>query len=244
MRKVEIHKHLYKHTIHNHQRGGALAVGQDRILGLKYAIFAEASYYFNDAKQKILDKYAKPNWDIVQDLTTNDASTFRNRITQEVVVAIRGTDFSNVNDVLTDVAIVGGVVTWTPRYSVIKNIVSKAIQKYGRKNITLTGHSLGGKLAIEAGNEFGLPVYVFNAATGPLDFFARRNKNVKFYTTNINKSRDIVSFLGTLYNKYNNLEFRQEALDPHTLKNFLPTNAQELAQTGNGKKNKNLSLIR
>ena len=214
--------------------GGALVNPQQKALAQKMAIFSEVAYFNDPAdKRRLLNKYGKSNWDIVP-MTTNDATTFRNRNTGEVVVGVRGTDFKNVNDLLTDMAIIGGVSNFTPRQAVVNNIVQYAINKYGKDKVVLSGHSLGAKLSVNAANKFNLKAYIYNSATSPLDFFSRSNKNIQDFSTNYAGNRDIVSWFGSLFKKYNQSEFNPSAKDAHSLQNFLPQTAEEIEQTGTG----------
>lgn len=216
------------------QCGGALVNPEQKAQAQRYAIFSEAAYFNDNAdKRKILDKYGKQLWDIVP-MTTIDATTFRNRNTGEVVVGVRGTDFKNVSDLLTDLAIVGGVSNFTPRQAVVNNIVQYAITKYGKDKVVLSGHSLGGKLSTNAANKFGLRAYIYNAGSSPLDFFSRSNKNIQDFSTNYNGNRDIVSWFGSLFKKHNQAEFNPTQSSVHTLQNFLPQSAEEIAQSGTG----------
>lgn len=216
------------------QCGGALVSPEQKTLGQRYAIFAEIAYYNDPAdKRRLLDKYGKQLWDVVP-LTTLDATTFKNRNTGEVVIGVRGTDVKNINDLLTDLAIVGGVSNFTPRQAVVNNIVQYAINKYGKDKVVLSGHSLGGKLSVNAANKFGIKAYIYNAAASPLDIFSKSNKNIQDFSTNYNGNRDIISWFGSLFKKHNQAEFNPSQSSAHTLKNFLPQTAEEIAQTGTG----------
>jgi len=218
------------------QTAGALVTPEQKATAQRYAIFSEAAYFNNPTdKRRILDKYGKQAWDIVP-LTTIDATTFRNRNTDEVVVGVRGTDVSNISDLLTDIAIVGGVSNFTPRQAVVNNIVQNAINVYGKDKVVLSGHSLGGKLSTNAANKFGLRAYIYNAASSPLDIFSRSNKNIQNFSTNYAGNRDIVSWFGSLFNKYNQAEFNPTQSSVHTLQNFLPQNEAEIALTGTGRR--------
>lgn len=85
------------------------------------------------------------------------------------VIAFRGTDIKSLKrgwrDVLTDVAMVFGQGEKTPRFRANEAFVIGAIQR-GHKDLTLTGHSLGGAGAVALGREFGTKTVAFNPAFG------------------------------------------------------------------------------
>jgi len=215
--------------------GGALVNSEQKKKGQRYAIFAEASYYKdpNDVR-KILDKYGKQAWDIVP-MTTLDATTFKNRNTGEVVVGIRGTDVSNISDLFTDLALVAGVARYTPRASQIEKQVKYAIDTYGKDKVSVAGHSLGGELARQMANKFGIKAYIYNRASSVLDVFNKKNENVKDFSTNIGNTTDIISVMGTKQKKHDQAEFNKlEGKDAHTLGNFLPQTKEEIELSGTG----------
>lgn len=215
--------------------GGALVNADQKSQAQKYAVFALASYYKNPQDvRKILDKYGKQNWDVVQK-TTPDATTFKNKETGKVIVAVRGTDITNISDLAHDIAIVTGVSRFTPRIKSVTEVVQYAIDTYGKENVTLTAHSAAGEYVRQMANKFNLPAYVFNRAASLLDYFNVKNKNVKDFSTNLGRSKDPVSFLGTKQQKHDHAEFEQlRDKDAHTLENFLPQNQEEIDQTGSG----------
>lgn len=220
------------------QEGGALVTDEQKRTAQRYGVFAEASYYKdpNDVR-KILDKFNKKAWKVVPK-TTLDATTFKSDETGKVIIAVRGTDITNLSDLATDLALVVGLSRFTPRVKAVTEVVQYAIDNYGKENIeAIVGHSLGGELARQMANKFGLKAYVFNRAAGPLDYFNVKNKDIKDFSTNLDKSKDPVSFLGTKQQKHDHAEFNVlEGKDPHTLSNFLPQNQAEIDQTGTGRR--------
>lgn len=219
--------------------GGALANPQQEALARRFSIFSEVSY-FNDPldKRKLLDKYGKKNWTVVYDgLTNQDVTTFRSNETGEIIIAVRGTDLRNINDLLTDLAVIGSVSSFTPRQAVIDRVVADAIRKFGKDKITLVGHSLGSRIAINAANKFQLKAYVFNTATSPLDFLTKTNKNITDISTNTGKNFDVISWFSKLFNKHEQVELNPTASSTHALANYLPQNEEQIAMSGTGRKN-------
>lgn len=161
-------------------------------------------------------------------------TTYKSNETNEVIIAVRGTDVKNINDLLTDLAVIGSISKFTPRQAVIDRVVSDAISRYGRDKITLVGHSLGGRIAINAANKFGLKAYVFNTATSPLDFLTKSNKNITDISTNTGKNFDVISWFSKLFGKHNQVELNPTADSTHSLSNYLPQTSEQIAMSGTG----------
>jgi len=157
----------------------------------------------------------------------------------KAVVGIRGTDFKDVKDVADDVAIGIGALKLTPRYKRAKKWVKKAIKKYGKKNVEVAGHSLGGKIAKELAKDFGIRGSTFNAgasvsdaASSILDRTAckvnkkgkrcKRAKKVENYRTAIDPvSAAAVADINTTTVK------RKKGKDPHAIANFVPEGSEQ-----------------
>jgi len=151
----------------------------------------------------------------------------------KAVVGIRGTDFKDAKDLADDVAIGVGALKLTPRYRRAKKWVKKAIKKYGKKNVEVAGHSLGGKISKELAKDFGIKGSTFNAgasvsdaASSILDRTAckinkkgkrcKRAKKVENYRTAIDPvSAAAVADLNTTTVK------RKKGKDPHAIANFV-----------------------
>lgn len=157
----------------------------------------------------------------------------------KAVVGIRGTDFKDAKDLADDVAIGIGALKLTPRYRRAKRWVKKAIKKYGKSNVEVSGHSLGGKIAKELAKEFGIRGSTFNAgasvsdaASSILDRTAckvnkkgkrcQRAKKVENYRTAIDPvSAAAVADINTTTVK------RKKGKDPHAIANFVPEGSEQ-----------------
>lgn len=80
----------------------------------------------------------------------------------KVIVALRGTDFRSGKDLKDDVVLATGLIKTTGRYKKDKKLVQEAIRKYGKENVSITGHSLAGKLAKDIGRELGVRATTYN----------------------------------------------------------------------------------
>jgi hypothetical protein len=108
-------------------------------------------------------------------------------------VVHRGT--KGFQDIVTDakLAIAPGLYKTSTRYQHAKDIQQKAEKKYGKENVTTTGHSLGARLlAADVGGK-SKEVISYNKPILPYDMFQQTRKN----ETAIRTKLDPVSILGS-----------------------------------------------
>ena len=112
--------------------GGATAEGQSKADGNRYAIFTMVSYIPKiEDKYDFLKKYNKSLWKIDESLTNNDITTLYKG--NECIVSIRGTVWSDAQDVIADAGILIGMNAFTPKAVSVKNQIRSVIQKYGKQ---------------------------------------------------------------------------------------------------------------
>jgi hypothetical protein len=128
-----------------------------------YARLARAAYN----TEKYSGDYDGQGYVVDQELSDADRVTFFNPASKRAVVSFRGTKLTNLRDLATDLEIVKGTQNNSARFRNSNKTVEKAIQKYGKDNVSLTGHSLGGSQAITAGQRYGLIAHAFNPGVGP-----------------------------------------------------------------------------
>ena len=90
-----------------------------------------------------------------------NAVIYRNDITEEIVIAIAGTDIKQVQDIINDISI-GADVIPSQYYSAL-NTYSMVLNEYNGYKVTITGHSLGGAVAQLLGATLGIDTVTFNA---------------------------------------------------------------------------------
>jgi hypothetical protein len=153
----------------------------------KYSVMSKVAYEHGlRAKRTMLYQFDKQhNWSIDQAKTNNDATVFLSRTTNDIVIAVRGSDFSGsqdtIRDVKTDIGIAFGVSKYGARNAEITRLVKAVMKKYQRP-VILTGHSLGGRIARDVAKELDLKAIVFNAGASPLDMiFSRKKGNIDHY---------------------------------------------------------------
>ena len=148
------------------------------ILGqsLPFAKLANSVYDF--------ETLATEGWDLIEEKDRSSgmqAGLYRNRETNELVLAFRGTEFceSILNcsfseikesglDVAADALLTLGFNGKQFRHAF--EFAQDVANRHQGQTITVTGHSLGGGLAQAIGSAFGVKTFAFNSAPVPDDF--------------------------------------------------------------------------
>lgn len=202
-----------------------------------YADLSAGAYKGDDfyEAQKIAEKHG---YALDDELSDNDRHVYYDRY-GKAVVAFRGTKLTNPSDLLTDIAIWGGFAPASNRYRQSNKTVQRAIDKYGKDNITLTGHSLGGHQGVYFGNKYKLKTVVYNPAVMgsdvrqskadsyymPNDWMLKKNntdpdhrKHIQIHTTGV----DPIAFLSTKTAGYDVRHTAPTHINVHSLDNFRP----------------------
>jgi hypothetical protein len=142
--------------------------------------------YKDKSKQKqIIGDYIRDD-----SLSGNRTQVYFNPKNNKSIVSHTGTN--SLTDWLTDLQYANGNLEQTKRFKHAKRIQDEAEKKYGKENITTTGHSLGGAIARNTGKNTS-HVYTVNSPTLPKEAVASwiwgDNKN----QTDIRSKGDLVS---------------------------------------------------
>ncbi len=151
-----------------------------------------------EAKKLLKASYRKNHknygdYEIDKSLSGNRVQVYKKRNTNEAVVVHRGT--ANMKDWITDAGMALGYESGK-RFKHSEKIQNKAIEKYGKDNITTMGHSLGGRLA-EKYHRGGGKIITVNKAATPRSILRVVPKN----QIDIRNKNDPVSYLSK-YQKY------------------------------------------
>ena len=122
------------------------------------------------------------DWVLDTELSNPDVAVMVNPTTKEVVSSVTGSRFSDpVNkfrDISTDIGIALGVDKFGKRTSEVQGVVQQARDKYKDYDMTLAGHSLGGKVATNISHNLNIPAVVFNRGSSPLGFVTDKIMNL------------------------------------------------------------------
>ena len=131
----------------------------------KYSRLAMASYYKENPTEvtKLLSKMQETKgFELDNELSTVEHSIFHNSVTKETVVAYRGT--TNLKDVSTDFVVLTSQELKSKRLKDSERVFEATAEKYGKDNVIVTGHSLGGNLSLHTAEKYGVEGHHFNPA--------------------------------------------------------------------------------
>lgn len=126
------------------------------------ATLSEISYARNDNEKE--QNALKLGYTIDRDLSNYNHSVFKKG--NKVVLAFRGTNPTNLDDLAADFNIALGQRSHH-RFSDAEKISREVEKKYG-SDFTVTGHSLGGTLALHVNQMHGKKAKVFNPGSSPV----------------------------------------------------------------------------
>ena len=160
---------------YHRQIGGKMSISQ-------FQKFLTNSYS-KTPEQKIDDFEYDP------ELSIDRAKVYHDPRTGQAVITHTGTDSSS--DWLNNLAIATNTYKYTPRYKNAKKAQEATEKKYGKQNVSTTGHSQGARLAEKLGKE-SKEILTLNKATNPFEQHSSKNQ------TDVRSSGDWVSSLNPL----------------------------------------------
>lgn len=195
----------------------------------EYAILSDISYKTTvGLKKKELKKNNLERYKIDPKHTNKNTVTLHDKDSNKTVISFRGTSTSDLeHDLTTDLAIATGTENISDRFKRSEKILLNAMEEYGRDNITLVAHSLGGTIALNLGKKHDLEVHAFNPGssissirrgiTGAVLGDDTKNKRVIYKTAD-----DPISLFSKFQGDNTTVkEFNVDSINPHSLDNFL-----------------------
>jgi hypothetical protein len=135
-------------------------------------------------------------------------------------IAYRGTDVTNKRDLGADALVALGLQDKSNRFKRAVRTADAVSVKYGKENVSLTGHSLGGSKSQYVSRKRGMSATGFSAAMSPVDIFRKRTYS-KFHS--ISTASDPISFI--THHKVGRIgkktTARQTKFNPHALSNYI-----------------------
>jgi hypothetical protein len=135
----------------------------------KYAILAHAAY----TRNKPVDGY-----DIDPAFSDRNRTTYVDKATGKAIIAFRGTQLSGDGgtgnrwtDLGADSLIALGLQDLSKRFQGSRRVTKQVMARYGKDNVALTGHSLGGSQALYVHHRINshLETHAFNPGISPVD---------------------------------------------------------------------------
>ena len=201
----------------------------DKIPMKIFALLSKISYTEERKRPLELNKYHLNQMTELKNFSSNDVLTVKDKYSSFVIIAIRGTDIKNITnnrirDLVQDYGILAGDDDAVSRTKKLISLVEKVISKFGKNNVILTGHSLGGFIACRISDLLNVRVIAFNIGSSLLDGKERDNSNIIHYSTN-NPLRgiiDIASISTVLKDNYRTIIVKQKVgIDVHSINNFI-----------------------
>ncbi len=112
---------------------------------------------------------ARRGYAIDPELSSKDYTTYYNSKTKKSSIKYRGTDPTNWRDLTTDALVAVGAQGLGSRFKRAEKVYDKAVVKYGKDNVNVYGHSLGGSQALYVNMTRGAKAEAFNPGAGPLE---------------------------------------------------------------------------
>ena len=118
------------------------------------------------AAQAQLDStLSERGWQIDRELSSTEGLVLKKG--EQVRVAYRGTDFTNINDLVTDASVVAGMEEKVaPQMRESRMQIEDIYTKYGKLPTELLGYSKGGAHAMAMGDHFRIPSTSYNPLVG------------------------------------------------------------------------------
>ncbi len=196
-----------------------------------YAVLNQSVYSPNP--QSVLNEYNEgDNYTIIKNET--NYLVVRDNRTNKVVIAAKGTDLGNtkgmrMSDLKEDLHIVLNKPETMGRLKEIKRETRKLIKSYGKNNVIITGHSLGGYITADISKDLEIKGIAFNIGSSPKKLLPTFNDKLTHYTTN-NLSGKIIDPLSMtsagrdFYNKkvVEPKDIGSGVIKYHTIAHFLP----------------------
>lgn len=126
-----------------------------------YAWLSKSAYEMGNNKSHIPTGY-----EVDRELSNRNRTVFYHKEKNEAVIAYRGTNPKKLGDLGTDLAIAVGAQATTARFKNAEKVADQAVTKYGKENVVVTGHSLGGSQALHVAAKKDLKAYAFNPGKG------------------------------------------------------------------------------
>ena len=198
-----------------------------------YARICKVSYGLPQNRPAELQQLAS-NWRIIDEYSNNDniLTVTNNKV---VVIAFRGTELNKgagraILDLYNDYGILTGEDQRIFRLQEARPVVQAVLTQYGRNNVVLTGHSLGGYIGITIAEEFKVSAVLFNVGSSPKDKklfrgVQKRDDIVVVTTNNLTRIPPVIDVLSIsslfTYRYPYYIQKVRPGLSKHTIDNFI-----------------------
>ena len=149
------------------------------------------------------------NYRVDKDLSGKRVQVYHNPDTNHTIINHRGT--KGLNDVYTDLKLMMNFKN-NKRFQHGKDITDKAINKYSNSDVSITGHSLGHKIAEEANLKHNKEQITLNGAITPYDLIKKQKDN-EFHIRSEYDPISVLHGLNPMKNNNNNTTIKGKNLN-------------------------------
>lgn len=194
---------------------------------LVFAILSKASY--SSTPGDVLESFGlSSQFQILRQYTNGDMLTVKDKSSNKVIIAIRGTDDKNktgnrIRDLTSDYGIVTGDDDRVYRKKEVETVVKRVVKRFTKENVILTGHSLGAWVATKIADDLGVKAVVFNIGSSLMDDRTGKNDDITHYTTNdvFKGVIDPLSVSSVLRDDYRTIKVKKkDGVGVHSIDNF------------------------
>jgi hypothetical protein len=106
-------------------------------------------------------------YEIDPELSNKNRTLYYNKDTNKAVYSFKGTNPRNIHDLATDALLAVGLQDISSRFRNANKYTKRAVEKYGKDNLTLAGHSLGASQSLYVNSKQGIEAHAFNPFVEP-----------------------------------------------------------------------------
>lgn len=123
--------------------------------------------------------YQQLGYELDPELSQPSRSGFYNKSKNKAVIAYKGTDPKHISDLITDGQIFNGMDEYlSGRFRGAEKAYRNTAKKYGKENVQVTGHSLGGSQVVHVGRKSGVEGTAFQPGSGVARAFRRAREDL------------------------------------------------------------------
>ena len=130
----------------------------------KYAQISNAVYFDHKTRRELVQDIG---YSVDGELETSTMMVVFDKISKKAILAFRGTKLPDIRDVQLDIALILNKQLTSDRFRSALVYANAAIVKYGKRNLSVCGHSIGATIGIHVAQELGLSAHVYNPGYSP-----------------------------------------------------------------------------
>lgn len=187
---------------------------------IDFALLSQKAY------GKSIEERQVEGFDILHEHSAPDRVVYRHQRTGHVVIAFRGTDLHDKSragrDIGADALLATGYQSASHRFYNAEMVTRALINKYGKENVTATGHSLGGSQAMYVSKKFNIHAEAYNPHITWQD--AVTNANYYHANVHVNMTDPVAALYPYINAEHKDIRYNRKKapfLAQHGISNFV-----------------------